>query len=131
MKRKILIVDDELKLLKALKKALELEGYEVYDFSDPFEAFNFLKKRPVDLVVSDIRMAGMTGIELLGLINDLKINTPCILMTAFSSVETAVTAVKLGARDYLLKPFEILRPQSNKPLLKGLILTACQTREIP
>lgn len=107
MKRKILIVDDELKLLKALKKALELEGYEVYDFSDPFEAFNFLKKRPVDLVVSDIRMAGMTGIELLGLINDLKINTPCILMTAFSSVETAVTAVKLGARDYLLKPFEL------------------------
>ncbi len=107
MKNKILLVDDEVKLLKALKKSLEIEGYEVFDFSSPIIALEFLQKRQVDLVVSDIRMTGMSGIELLGKINELKSPTPCILMTAFSSVETAVTAVKLGAVDYLLKPFEL------------------------
>lgn len=107
MKNKILLVDDEVKLLKALKKSLELEGYEVFDFSSPIVALEFLQKRQVDLVVSDIRMTGMSGIELLGRINELKSSPPCILMTAFSSVETAVTAVKLGAADYLLKPFEL------------------------
>ncbi len=107
MKHKIALVDDELKLLKALKKALELEGYEVFDFSSPFAALEFLQKRQVNLVISDIRMAGMSGIDLLGKINSLKQPPACILMTAFSSVETAVTAVKLGAKDYLLKPFEL------------------------
>lgn len=107
MKHKILLVDDEVKLLKALKKSLENEGYEVFDFTSPIAALEFLQKRQVDLVISDIRMTGMTGIELLGRINELKAAPPCILMTAFSSVETAVTAVKLGAIDYLLKPFEL------------------------
>ncbi|GAB4279531.1 MAG: sigma-54 dependent transcriptional regulator [Candidatus Rifleibacteriota bacterium] len=107
MKQKILIVDDEAKLLKALKKALELDGYEVFDFTDPFDALSFIEKRPLDLVISDIRMSGMSGIELLSKIGDVKPGLPCILMTAFSSVETAVTAVKLGAKDYLLKPFEL------------------------
>lgn len=107
MKYKILLVDDEVKLLKALKKALELEGYEVFDFTSPFDALACIEERHLDLVISDIRMAGMSGIELLGKLNEIKPSTPCILMTAFSSVETAVTAVKLGARDYLLKPFEL------------------------
>ncbi|MFZ5952408.1 MAG: sigma-54-dependent transcriptional regulator [Candidatus Rifleibacteriota bacterium] len=105
---KIVLVDDEIKLLKALKKSLENDGYEVFDFPSPISALEFLQKRPVDLVVSDIRMSGMSGIELLKHIKGLKQKSPpCILMTAFSSVETAVTAVKLGAIDYLLKPFEL------------------------
>lgn len=107
MKYKILLVDDELKLLKALKKALEIDGYEVFDFSNPFDALECIEKRQIDLAISDIRMSGMTGIELLGKIKLTKPTLPCILMTAFSSVETAVTAVKLGASDYLLKPFEL------------------------
>jgi DNA-binding NtrC family response regulator len=107
MKSRIVIIDDELKLLKALKKALELEGFEIIDFSNPVDGLDFIMRREVDLVISDIRMNGMSGIELLGRIKQKKPDLRCILMTAFSSVETAVTAVKLGASDYLLKPFEL------------------------
>ncbi len=107
MKSRIVVIDDEVKLLKALKKALELEGFEVFDFSDPKAGLDFITRRDVDLVISDIRMSGMSGIELLGQIKQKKPDLSCILMTAFSSVETAVTAVKLGASDYLLKPFEL------------------------
>lgn len=107
MKKKIAIIDDEAKLLKALKKALEMEGHDVYDFTDPFRGLEFAQQRKLDLVISDIRMSGMNGIELLGKLNKTHPDLPCILMTAYSSVESAVTAVKLGARDYLLKPFEL------------------------
>lgn len=107
MKSRIVIIDDEVKLLKALKKALELEDFEVFDFSEPGAGFEFICRRDVDLVISDIRMNGMSGIELLGKIKQHKPDLSCILMTAFSSVDTAVTAVKLGASDYLLKPFEL------------------------
>ncbi|MBU1106254.1 MAG: sigma-54 dependent transcriptional regulator [Candidatus Riflebacteria bacterium] len=107
MKSRIVIIDDEVKLLKALKKALELEGFEVFEFSDPVVGLEFISKRDIDLVISDIRMSGMSGIELLGKIKQRKPELNCILMTAFSSVETAITAVKLGASDYLLKPFEL------------------------
>ncbi len=107
MKGRIVLIDDEVKLLQALKKALEIEGYEVYDFSDPQKGFDFIGGREVELVISDIRMSGLSGIDLLGKIKKIKPDLPCILMTAYSSVETAVTAIKLGARDYLLKPFEL------------------------
>lgn len=107
MKARVVIIDDEIKLLKALKKALDFEGYEVFDFSDPLAGLDFVTKRESDLVISDIRMSGMSGIELLGKIKQARPALPCILMTAFSSVETAVTAIKLGATDYLLKPFEL------------------------
>lgn len=120
MKARIVIIDDEIKLLRALKKALELEGYEVHDFSEPVTGLEFVLKREVDLVISDIRMNGLSGIELLGKIRNSKPALPCILMTAFSSVETAVTAVKLGARDYLLKPFELadFKEAVNKALIR-------------
>lgn len=107
MKGHIVLIDDELKLLQALKRALEIEGYDIYDFSDPQKGLDFITSREIDLVVSDIRMSGMSGIDLLGKIRKMKPDLPCILMTAYSSVETAVTAIKLGARDYLLKPFEL------------------------
>jgi len=107
MKARVVIIDDEIKLLKALKKALDFEGYEVFDFSDPLTGLDFITKRESDLVISDIRMSGMSGIELLGKIKQARPDLPCILMTAFSSVETAVTAIRLGASDYLLKPFEL------------------------
>ncbi len=107
MKGRIALIDDEVKLLQALKKALELEGYEVCEFSEPQRGYDYIASHDMDLVISDIRMSGMTGIELLGKIRKIKPELACILMTAYSSVETAVTAIKLGARDYLLKPFEL------------------------
>lgn len=121
MKNKIVLIDDEVKLLKALKRGLEIEGHEVFDFPEPYSALEFIQKRDIDLVVSDIRMNGMTGIELLSEVTSKKPNLPFILMTAYSSVETAVTAVKLGASDYLLKPFELedFKRAINKTLEKN------------
>ena len=107
MKGKIVVIDDEQKLLKVIKRALELDGYTVFDFNNPFSGLEFIKSRESDLVISDIRMTGMTGLDLLSNIRNLYPDKPVILMTAYSSMETAVTAVKLGASDYLLKPFEL------------------------
>ncbi len=107
MKSKIVVVDDEIKLLKVIKRALEIDGYEVFDFSDPFAGLDFINTRECDLIISDIRMSGMTGLDLLGRVRSAFPQKPVILMTAFSSMETAVTAVKLGANDYLQKPFEL------------------------
>ncbi len=107
MSKKILLIDDEVKLLQALKKALEREGYEVFGFSDPAAALDFALQRDVDLIVSDIRMPGLSGLELMSRLGAAGRNIQTILMTAYSSVETAVTAVKMGARDYLIKPFEV------------------------
>jgi DNA-binding NtrC family response regulator len=120
LKSKIVVIDDEIKLLKVIKRALEIDGYEVYDFSNPFEGLEFIKTRESDLVISDIRMNGMTGLDILSNIRDLYPDKPVILMTAYSSVDTAVTAVKLGASDYLLKPFELsdLKESVSKILAK-------------
>ncbi|MBP7633505.1 sigma-54-dependent Fis family transcriptional regulator [Candidatus Ozemobacteraceae bacterium] len=107
MPNRIVLIDDEVKLLRALKKALELDGHEVCDFSQPDAALQYIIERNPALVISDIRMPGMSGLDLLAKLGKLHPRPPCILMTAYSSIETAVTAVKLGARDYLLKPFEI------------------------
>lgn len=128
MKKKIAIIDDEAKLLKALKKALEMDGHDVYDFTDPFRGLEFAQQRKLDLVISDIRMSGMNGIELLGKLSKSHPDLPCILMTAYSSVETAVTAVKLGARDYLLKPFELadFKAAVNNTLASGPIHASAQ-----
>ncbi|HNW34034.1 MAG TPA: sigma 54-interacting transcriptional regulator, partial [Candidatus Ozemobacteraceae bacterium] len=107
MPNRIVLIDDEVKLLRALKKALELDGHEVCEFSAPDRALAFIIERNPALVISDIRMQGMSGLDLLTKLGELHPRPPCILMTAYSSIETAVTAVRLGARDYLLKPFEI------------------------
>jgi len=93
-------------MLAILERALG-EEYSVKTFSNPEHAFEWLKSESADLVISDIRMKEMSGIELLQRIRQLDEKLPVILMTAWSSVESAVTAIKLGASDYLLKPFEL------------------------
>ncbi len=103
----IVLIDDEARLLRALKRALETDGHSVSDFLDPQQALRQIQAHPPALVVSDIRMEGMSGLDLLARLRETTPGVPCILMTAYSSVETAVAAVRLGARDYLLKPFEV------------------------
>lgn len=107
MAARIVLIDDEIRLLRALKRALETDGHEVFDFSNPQDALQFIRTRPPNLVVSDIRMPGLSGLDLLEIIAREIPDLPCLLMTAYSSMETAVTAMRLGARDYLLKPFEV------------------------
>ena len=104
--KSIVIVDDEVKMLAILERALG-EEYSVKTFSNPEHAFEWLKSESADLVISDIRMKEMSGIELLQRIRQLDEKLPVILMTAWSSVESAVTAIRVGASDYLLKPFEL------------------------
>ncbi len=104
-KARILVVDDE--PLKRITLQIELTeaGYEVHDAADAATARRIFDSVPIDVVVSDVRMPGMDGVELLGHIRRSRPETAVILMTAYGSVETAVRAIKCGAQDYITKPF--------------------------
>ncbi|MEK7812775.1 MAG: sigma-54 dependent transcriptional regulator, partial [Candidatus Desantisbacteria bacterium] len=103
---KILLVDDQKKILILLEQFLQDEGYEVETADDGFKAIDKIKKNAFDLVVTDLKMSGRDGISVLKETKSLSPRTEVILMTAFSSDETAVTAMKEGAYDYLIKPFK-------------------------
>lgn len=104
----ILIVDDERPLCDLLKMALEEKGYDIQIAHDAEPALAILKATSVDLVLSDIRMPGMNGMELLKSIKEIDITIPVILMTAYGTIESAVQAMRDGAYHYLLKPFDKL-----------------------
>jgi len=102
----VLVVDDEKNYLIVLEDLLLDEGYDVVTASSGNEAIEVIKRRPVDSVLSDIKMPGMTGIELLEQIMGLDHDLPVILMTAFAEVDQAVDAMKKGALDHIQKPFD-------------------------
>ena len=104
----ILVVDDELSMREFLKILLEKEGHRVTTAAEGKTALALAEKTPFDLLISDIRMPGMTGLELLALIKQLRPETAVIMITAFASPDDAVTAMKHGAFDYITKPFNIL-----------------------
>jgi two-component system response regulator PilR (NtrC family) len=104
MGKSLLIVDDEKVLRESLAELLAEEGYEVLQAGNGKEAQELVLQRPVDLVLSDVRMPEMDGIELLGHLRKIIPQTPVIMMTAFGAVENAVAAMRSGAYDYLLKP---------------------------
>jgi len=103
---KILIVDDEKRILMLLKQSLQDEGYEVETANDGFEAIERIKKHDFGLVITDLKMSGKDGISVLRETKVLSPRTEVIMITAFSSNETAVTAMKEGVYDYLIKPFD-------------------------
>ncbi len=111
MPTRILIVDDDPGHLAALKTITRSWGYAVETADDGTAAVETAKTRPVDLVLMDVRMARMGGIEALKKVKSYNPAIPIIIMTAYSSVESAVEALKAGAYDYLIKPldFELLR----------------------
>lgn len=108
---KILIVDDDPGHLITLKTIIRSWGYDVLTAEDGVKAVDIVQSTSVDLVLMDVRMAEMSGIEALGKINAYNPSIPVIIMTAYSSVESAVAALKTGAYDYLIKPldFEVLK----------------------
>lgn len=108
---KILIVDDDPGHLTTLKTITKSWGYTVETANDGVVAVDTVKSGPVDLILMDVRMTNMSGIEALGQIKDYNPSIPVIIMTAYSSVESAVEALKSGAYDYLIKPldFEVLK----------------------
>jgi len=105
-KSQILVVDDEQSMREYLSIMLEKEGYLVDCAEDGGAASSLINEKVYDLVLSDIRMPNLNGIELLGRIKELGTDTIVIMMTAFSTTEQAVEAMKLGAYDYVLKPFK-------------------------
>ncbi|HSE15063.1 MAG TPA: sigma-54 dependent transcriptional regulator [Candidatus Deferrimicrobium sp.] len=105
MADRILVVDDEASLRDALGRILTAEGYEVRQAGDGREALGILGDSPFDFVLCDLRMPVMGGLELLREITVRGIHGTVIMMSAFGTVETAVEAMKLGAYDYVSKPF--------------------------
>jgi DNA-binding NtrC family response regulator len=100
------VVDDKELLRDSLAETLVREDHQVATFGDPLEALEAIKSQPFDLVVSDLKMPGLDGIGLLRELRNAGCELPVILMTAYGTVPTAVEAMKLGAFDYIQKPFE-------------------------
>jgi len=107
MKSKILIVDDDPAQRKMLHTVLGEESYDVCEAQDGLAAVASVEEAFFDLILLDIRMPRMDGIEALGRIRQLSPGIPVILMTAYASLDTAVNALKSGAYDYLIKPLDI------------------------
>ncbi|MCO6516034.1 MAG: sigma 54-interacting transcriptional regulator [Snodgrassella sp.] len=107
MSEKILIVEDELNLRKLLSIFLSQEQYHVITVDNAEDAIKILAQQPIDLVLMDNRLPQMTGLEALKLIKELHPEIFIILMTAYAGVDTAVEALKLGAIDYIVKPFDL------------------------
>lgn len=101
----LLIVDDEPLKRATLDIDLTAAGYHVIQAPDGLTALQHIAEQPVDVLVADLRMPEMDGLQLLDKVRSASPKTHVILMTAFSSVDTAVQAIKRGAHDYLAKPF--------------------------
>lgn len=102
----VLIVDDEESLRNFLNILFTKEGYKTSIASNGHEALELLNKTGYDVVLSDIKMSGMSGLELLGKIKNISPETEVIMMTAYGDTDTAVEAMKLGAYHYIQKPFK-------------------------
>jgi len=105
-KQTILVVDDDLHILEVLEARLSSAEFHVFIATGATEALEILKEHTVDLMISDVRMPGMNGMELLGKALALCPGLPVIFLTAYGNIPDAVGAVKAGATDYLTKPFD-------------------------
>ncbi len=103
----VLIVDDDHSLRSMLSFVLGKEGYQVQEAQSGAEALKKLKGRRFDLVISDIRMPDLNGIELLKKIKTHDPDLPVIMITAYAATHDAIEAMKLGAEDYVMKPFNL------------------------
>jgi two-component system response regulator HydG len=112
----ILIVDDEDPLRASLVKTLRKEGYEVLEAPDGETALELIRREPVSVVLTDLKMPGMDGVQLLKAIKAISPEVEVILMTAYGTIETAVEAMREGAYDYIEKPLrraEVLKTVAN------------------
>ncbi len=103
----ILIVEDEAKMRRLLELNLGEDGFTTFSAEDAETGLKLLQQNPIDLVVTDLKLPGMNGLEFLQSVKRQNAALPVVVMTAFGSVETAVDAMKAGASDYVLKPFSL------------------------
>ncbi len=106
-KGKILVVDDEKSMREVLEIFLAEEGYDIVAANGGEKAIEMMKKDVFNLVITDLKMPGITGFDLLKIIKEVSPRTTVVIMTAFGTTESAVEAMKLGAFDYIQKPFKM------------------------
>ncbi len=102
----ILVVDDEKNYLVVMEALLTAEGYDVVTTNNPRKAVAIVQEDPPDLLITDMKMPHMSGLELMRSVKAMHLSLPVIILTAYGTVETAVSAMKEGADHYLLKPFD-------------------------
>lgn len=124
MKTRILIVDDEVDALDLMEELFQKNGYDTYTASNGVEALNILRETEVDIMISDIFMPEMDGMSLLDTVSKKYQDISVLMITAHGTIETAVEAMKKGAKDYILKPLhldEIVAKVETMSQLKSLI----------
>ena len=125
---RILLVDDDDSFRRIVEYNLREEDYQVTMAGDGLEALEIFKQQPFDLIVSDVKMPGMDGIELLAQVKQINPDAMVVIVTAFGSVETAVDAMKKGAFDYVTKPFN--RDDFKQTVARALKLRTLQEENI-
>ena len=106
MPDRILVVDDEPNMLRLLKTILmDKTGYEVTTTNNPLEVSKLLQESHYDLVVTDLKMPLVDGIDLIGIVKQIDAAMPIIVITAYGTIETAEEAIQKGAYDFITKPF--------------------------
>ena len=106
---KILIIDDEKSIRNTLKEILSYEGYEVTEAQDGIEGLKFVEKDKFDIILSDIKMPKMDGIEVLEKLQEISPETPVVMISGHGNIDTAVEAIRKGAYDYISKPLDLNR----------------------
>ncbi|MDH5180467.1 MAG: sigma-54 dependent transcriptional regulator [Gammaproteobacteria bacterium] len=117
----ILFVDDDPKAGELLLRFSEGAAYQCQIFQSPVEALNYFRQNSADLIISDLRMPGMTGMELLAGVRETDTEVPFIIITGYAEVDNAIEALRLGASDFIKKPFDMdeLRIQIERTLQHG------------
>jgi DNA-binding NtrC family response regulator len=106
MPQRILVIDDELDMLMLLRMIIEDNtDFEVETTNNPSEALKLFSEKDYNLIISDLKMPGMDGIELFDELREIKPDIPVIIMTAYGSLETSEEAMKKGVADFITKPF--------------------------
>ncbi len=123
---RILIVDDEMIIRESLQAWLERDGHEVHSVASGEEALEIIPRTRFDLVFLDIKLEGISGLEVLKKMRDLDPDLAVVMITAYGSISTAVEAMKDGAQDYLLKPFE---PEELGVLIERIMESKARARE--
>ena len=122
----ILIVDDELVLRESLAAWLERDGHQVETAASGEEGLDRLMKKRFDIMLVDIKMEGMSGLTVLRKVKETDPDVAVVMITAFGSISTAIEAMKDGAQDYLLKPFD---PNELGLLVEKIVSQQAQERE--
>jgi two-component system, NtrC family, response regulator AtoC len=121
--KQILVVDDEPNLRRVLSAQLERDGYDVHTAEDGEQALSILKEHHIDLVITDLRMPRIDGMELLRRAQKIDAELPVVMITAHGTVDNAVEALKSGAFDYLTKPFDQVE-------VRTIVAKALRTRDL-